>query len=454
MADMAIAVAAILFTVVVANLERMPDGFPEFLAVRLTVKNFLALGLLAAFWNRIFHGLQVYAGGRRIPELIKACMAGAPLFLLLPVLSNSGAYSIWAALVGWLAAAILSITVRYLVLGFRSRYRGRLSRNLIIVGSGPRAQQLYQGIRDNPDLCYNLFGFVDSNFKPVSEEIGDRMLGTLEDLEAILMDRPVDEVLVALPIKSCYDGIQRAIYVCEKAGVACRYLCDVFRSEVARRCPERTEEDSFVSLEVVQEDARHQVKWVLDMAGALAGIVLLAPLMLLITVVIKLTSPGPAIFRQLRYGRNRRLFRMYKFRTMVAGAEEEQASLEPINEAAGPVFKIKNDPRITRFGRLLRKTSLDELPQLFNVLLGQMSLVGPRPLPIRDVERFDRISSMRRFSVRPGITCLWQVNGRSDVDFDHWIELDLEYIDNWSLGLDFKILAQTLPAVVKGVGAA
>jgi lipopolysaccharide/colanic/teichoic acid biosynthesis glycosyltransferase len=160
------------------------------------------------------------------------------------------------------------------------------------------------------------------------------------------------------------------------------------------------------------------------------------------------------LFQQVRIGRNKRRFFIYKFRTMVPNAEKMLPALEVLNEAAGPVFKIRNDPRMTPIGRLLRRTSLDELPQLFNVLRGDMSLVGPRPLPVRDYEGFDQDWQRRRFSVRPGITCLWQVRGRSNIGFDHWMKLDLQYLDEWSIWLDVKILAQTIPAVLKGSGAA
>jgi lipopolysaccharide/colanic/teichoic acid biosynthesis glycosyltransferase len=175
--------------------------------------------------------------------------------------------------------------------------------------------------------------------------------------------------------------------------------------------------------------------------------------MLAIAAAIRLTSPGAALFVQERYGLHKRRFRMYKFRTMVADAERLQAELESCNEAQGPVFKIRNDPRITAIGRFLRKTSLDEFPQFLNALKGEMSLVGPRPLPLRDVSRFDDASLMRRFSVKPGLTCLWQINDRSQSNFDRWIALDLRYIDEWSLKLDLKILAHTVPAVIKGIGA-
>jgi exopolysaccharide biosynthesis polyprenyl glycosylphosphotransferase len=205
---------------------------------------------------------------------------------------------------------------------------------------------------------------------------------------------------------------------------------------------------------VAADDERLVVKRLLDIAIASTALLFLAPLMLTIAILIKLQSNGPVFFVQERYGLHKRRFRMLKFRTMVVDAEALQAKYEANNEAQGPVFKIRNDPRMTGIGPVLRRTSLDELPQFINVLAGNMSLVGPRPLPARDVLRFEEPWLMRRFSVKPGLTCLWQINGRSDVGFDKWIRLDLEYIDNWSLALDLRILALTVPAVIRGAGAA
>jgi exopolysaccharide biosynthesis polyprenyl glycosylphosphotransferase len=196
------------------------------------------------------------------------------------------------------------------------------------------------------------------------------------------------------------------------------------------------------------------VKRILDVTLSLVLLVAVAPLLVLVGLMVKLTSKGPVLFRQERIGRNKRRFFIYKFRTMVVNAEKLQSALQELNEASGPVFKIRNDPRMTPIGRLLRRASLDELPQLFNVLRGDMSLVGPRPLPLRDYAGFDQDWQRRRFSVRPGITCLWQVNGRSNIGFDHWMKLDLQYLDEWSIWLDVKILAQTIPAVLRGSGAA
>jgi exopolysaccharide biosynthesis polyprenyl glycosylphosphotransferase len=227
-----------------------------------------------------------------------------------------------------------------------------------------------------------------------------------------------------------------------------RFLSDVFNNpDLSHDIPVIT------SSAGLEPSAATGVKRALDVFVSLFMLTLLAPLAAVIIVAIKLTSPGPTHFGQERLGLNKHRFRMLKFRTMGVNAEAQQAALEELNEAEGPVFKIKNDPRVTSIGRLLRKTSLDELPQLFNVLKGDMSLVGPRPLPVKDYEGFDEDWHRRRFSVRPGMTCLWQVGGRSDVSFSRWMELDMEYIDNWSLGLDLRILARTVPAVLRGSGA-
>jgi lipopolysaccharide/colanic/teichoic acid biosynthesis glycosyltransferase len=191
----------------------------------------------------------------------------------------------------------------------------------------------------------------------------------------------------------------------------------------------------------------------MDIAISALLLILLIPVFIIIAISIKISSRGSVLFIQDRIGLNKRVFRLYKFRTMVENAEQKQDLLESLNEMSGPAFKIKNDPRIHKIGRFLRKTSLDELPQLFNVLKGDMSLVGPRPLPVRDYNGFEIDWHRRRFSVLPGLTCLWQVNGRNNIPFDKWMELDLEYIDKWTLMLDFRILMKTIPTILRGSGA-
>jgi exopolysaccharide biosynthesis polyprenyl glycosylphosphotransferase len=299
-----------------------------------------------------------------------------------------------------------------------------------------------------------VLGFVDSvanETVPRSRFVVRRTLGALDDLERILLREHVDEVHVGLPIRSHYGQIQEAIRVCERVGVKLVYPTDVFDTVLAR--PYFDSSSPRVALRFVTEGFPVLVKRAMDVAGAALMLAVVGPLMIAVALAIKATSSGPVLFRQERYGLNRRRFVILKFRTMVQRAENMQAALEPHNEADGPVFKMAHDPRTTPLGRVLRRTSIDELPQLFNVLTGDMSLVGPRPLPLRDVARITRASDMRRFSVRPGITGLWQVSGRATLDFDKWIRLDLSYIDGWSLLLDVAILARTVPAVVRGTGA-
>jgi exopolysaccharide biosynthesis polyprenyl glycosylphosphotransferase len=283
--------------------------------------------------------------------------------------------------------------------------------------------------------------------------VKEHWLGPLDQLEHILMHAVVDEVLIALPVKSHYAAIQRTIDECERAGVESRYSPDVFVSRLARPCVESLDGEAAVAMKVVNDDYRVAIKRMIDIVGAGLGLLVLAPLLLAIAVAIVTTSPGPVIFGQERYGWRKRRFIMYKFRTMVTDAEALQATLESRNEAQGPVFKLSVDPRVTPLGRVLRKTSLDELPQLWNILRGEMSLIGPRPLPLRDVNRFSDGWLMRRFSVLPGLTGLWQVSGRSNLPFGEWMQLDLQYIDGWSLSLDLDILLRTIPAVLRGTGA-
>jgi exopolysaccharide biosynthesis polyprenyl glycosylphosphotransferase len=450
-----------VFTAV--NWDQMPDGLGGFLTIRITVKNLIVTMVFLAACTAAFCAFGLTKPSRSAPfwkELVKvatACTVAAVFALIFPLTSNSDAFSNRMVLY-FLPAAILACLCGRLVACYCTQWLARAlsgHRDLIIVGSGPRAADLYARVWNPGDSFCRVLGFVDSpNNHLVPSGIQSQMLGTLDDLENILMRQPVDEVLIALPAKSCYEQIQTAIKTCERAGVEAKYLSDIFEVSIARPRFESHERTSVVSFKVVRDGYRLLVKRWIDIAGATVGLIVLGPFMLMIAAAIKLTSPGPALFTQERYGFHKRRFRMYKFRTMVVDAEKLQAGLESQNEAAGPVFKIRNDPRVTSIGRMLRKTSLDELPQFFNVLQGKMSLVGPRPLPKRDVSNFDDSSLMRRFSMRPGLTCLWQISGRSNTSFEEWILQDLAYIDRWSLGLDMQILAKTIPAVMKGTGAA
>jgi exopolysaccharide biosynthesis polyprenyl glycosylphosphotransferase len=322
----------------------------------------------------------------------------------------------------------------------------------VLVGSGPLAKRLYNQLLAEPLRKVSVVGFVDTFPHAAMAGAGAAYLGNVADLEHILMRRVVDDVFIGLPVKSCYDDIRHSLAACARVGIPASYSGDLFGGHPPRhRSPGGGA--SVVSLSRAPRTEMLLAKRIMDVVGAGTVLVIASPVMLLIAIAVKLSSPGPAVFAQRRYGYMKRQFRMFKFRTMVSGAEALQADLEDRNEATGPVFKIRADPRVTRVGRFLRRTSLDELPQLWNVVKGDMSLVGPRPLPARDVSRFAEPWLMRRFSVPPGLTCLWQVSGRSDVGFNQWIQLDLEYIDRWSYWLDLQILLRTIPAVLKGLGA-
>ncbi len=455
--DTVVAVGVLLGAFLLANVQRMPDGLDDFLSMRITLKNLVMLGGFAVAWRLACAGAGLYAwqrvreGGPEAIRVLAACTVGGTLALVFPLISKTGAFSFAAVLYFWIGTSAAMLGLRRLIRLATTPGPGAV-REIVIVGSGPRALKVYRDLCQESTL-YRVLGFVDSPALASGETAG-LMLGTLEQLESLLMHRAVDEVFIALPVRSRHREIQAAIQVCERVGVRAKYLADVFDHVAAKPRGEESGEFAFTAMVMAPEDHRMVLKRAIDVAGALIALAIALPVMVVSAIAIKLTSPGPAFFVQERYGFNRRRFRMFKFRTMVAGAETAQASLEDRNEAEGPVFKIKDDPRITGVGKLLRRTSVDELPQLVNVLMGDMSLVGPRPLPVRDVRRFSEAALMRRFSMRPGITCLWQISGRSNVGFEDWIKLDLRYIDEWSLGRDFLILARTLPAVLKGNGAA
>ncbi len=265
-------------------------------------------------------------------------------------------------------------------------------------------------------------------------------------------------MIIDLPLNTFYRQTQNIVRHCLEQGVLVRFLSDSFYL-LRNMNLARVRFDDFEGEVLLTVQNSSMAGWTIlakrafDYLVALLLFVIFSPVFLLIAVLIKATSPGPVFFVQPRVGLNKRLFRMYKFRTMIPGAEDKQAELEHLNEVDGPVFKMRFDPRITSVGKFLRRTSLDELPQLINVLLGDMSLVGPRPLPMRDYQGFNSDWHRRRFSVRPGITCLWQVTGRCNLSFEDWMALDMYYIDQWSFGLDLKILIQTLPAIFREKGA-
>ena len=321
-------------------------------------------------------------------------------------------------------------------------------REVLIVGSGRGGQAAFAEMVDSP--VYNVVGVLDDEFVGTAQ-MRERYLGGLELLDLLLKENPVSVVYCSLPVKSMYEPIQQVIAVCEQFGIEVRHSSHLFQTTIAQL--DRKPGKNYSILRMVRDDSTRYAKRAMDILGAGALLVLSLPILIAAGIAIKITCPGPIFFSQDRYGLHRRRFRMFKLRTMVVNAEVLQAQLEHQNELGGPVFKIRQDPRVTKIGAFLRKTSIDELPQLWNVMIGDMSLVGPRPLAVRDVLKIEDSAQLRRFSVLPGITCIWQMSGRNNTDFANWIRQDLEYIDSWSLLLDVKILIGTVPAVLWGKGA-
>jgi exopolysaccharide biosynthesis polyprenyl glycosylphosphotransferase len=289
--------------------------------------------------------------------------------------------------------------------------------------------------------------------EPIHDRLVAEVLGTADDLEEVLKRHVVAEVFIAGNGDSQRAAMQQCIRVLERFGIPFALPACGFRFGRARPEYERAVADGYIHyLSVRHKPVQLAIKRLVDVAASSVALALLSPLMIVVAILIKLTSRGPILFKQQRVGRHGRPFHMLKFRSMVVNAEELKAKLMALNEQAGPVFKMKRDPRITPVGRFIRKYSVDELPQLINVLRGEMSLVGPRPPVPSEVARYEAWQR-RRLSVRPGLTCVWQVSGRNEISFEEWMYLDMQYIDHWSLGQDFQLILKTVPVVLTGRGA-
>jgi len=323
----------------------------------------------------------------------------------------------------------------------RNIQTGRYTRSVILVGAAERNAEFERLLSDHP--AWNMTVLAKIEPDP----------GLINTLSAMLHRNPVSCVIFNVT-QTSFSEVEQAILVCETEGIEAWLVADFVKTSIARATV-----DDFYGKPLLVFRTTPDISWqlickrIIDVIGSGTALIVMGPLLMLpLAVIIKLTSPGPILFRQKRSGLHGRLFMMYKFRSMVTNAEMLRAELEAYNEQTGPVFKIKDDPRVTPIGRFLRRTSLDELPQLWNVLSGEMSLVGPRPPIPGEVEQYHPWHR-RRLSMKPGITCLWQIGGRNNIAFEEWMKLDLQYIDNWSLWLDLKILARTVPVVASGLGA-
>ena len=349
--------------------------------------------------------------------------------------------------------ALMTLASRLLLRVALERYRrqGRNLRYVLVLGAGTRAQQFAAKLESHRELGLRIAGFLhDRPFESLPTPW--RRLGGLNDLETVLHSRVIDEVAICLPF-SQWDKIDAITHLCEEEGKIVRIPMDVLDHAVTAGRVEDLDGTPVFSLVSGPDRALAlAAKRLIDIAAAGVGLIIVSPILAVTALAVRLGDGGPILFRQRRVGLHGRPFDMIKLRSMTVDAEDRLPELKTRNEIAGQAFKLSADPRVTRVGRFLRRTSLDELPQLWNVLWGEMSLVGPRPLPIRD---YDQLLPWhrKRYLVLPGMTGLWQVSGRIDLSFDELVRLDFYYIENWSLWLDISILAKTLPAVLARRGA-
>jgi exopolysaccharide biosynthesis polyprenyl glycosylphosphotransferase len=421
----------------------------------------LPLVFVLLSWAATAWAFEVYGGYRTrspLAEVARIAKALATSALVLAAAAFFLKHPMSRLLTGlYFLSALALVAGTRLVLRFLARAfrrRGYNTRRYAIVGMGELAEAIARTFASHPQWGFQLAGYV----LPVQRldvqvpAPPGTVLGTLGDLENILDEHVLDEVVFAVP-RVDLPGVEKAILLCEEQGVAVVMSLEPFRiGKADLSLFELSDRPMLVLSRTPSNSLSLIAKRAFDVFVSAAVLFVLSPAFLAIAVAIKLESPGPVFFRQRRVGRNGRSFMMLKFRSMFRDAEERLAALRAHNEMSGPVFKMANDPRVTRVGKFLRKTSLDELPQFWNVLMGDMSVVGPRPPIPAEVKQYKRWQR-RRLSVKPGITCTWQVSGRNNIDFDRWMELDLEYIDNWSLWRDMEICLKTVPAVLTSRGA-
>lgn len=324
---------------------------------------------------------------------------------------------------------------------------------ILIVGTGEKAMLVADRLQPWREWGYHIVGFLRAQ---QADEVVPSLpvLGSIEDLPKLLQDDALtDEVIFAGIERNDLEAFDDLVRLCEELGIRTRVAADLVPPSASRVTLECLDSLPLITFSPGQEHGAAVIaKRIIDFVVASLGLVILLPLMLFSAIAIKFTSPGPVFYRQVRCGLYGRRFTLMKFRTMIDGAEDRLWEIRHLNEMDGPVFKMRNDPRVTPLGRFLRKTSIDELPQLWNVIKGEMSIVGPRAPLFEEVEHYS-IRQRRRLSVKPGITCSWQVSGRSNISFERWMDMDLEYIDNWSVWLDIQIILKTIPAVFTGRGA-
>ncbi len=324
-------------------------------------------------------------------------------------------------------------------------------RKALIYGAGENGKRVVEMLTENPQSDITPIGFIDCRKRGLWSFRDVALIGGIESLQRTALEGQVDLLFMAAEPEDLQDS-QRVFELAEQMGIPVCVLPHIYRTRISACHLERFNgQPALVYSSARPKSVSTLAKETVDRLVAGIGLIAISPLLALTAIAVKMTSKGPALFKQTRLGQNGAPFGVYKFRTMCVDAESKKKTLQQKNEMSGPMFKIKADPRITPLGKILRKYSVDELPQLINVLKGEMSLVGPRPALPKEVAKFSPWQR-RKLAVKPGLTCIWQVSGRNNIDFEDWMKLDLEYIDNWSLWLDAKIIARTAPTVLKGTG--
>lgn len=418
------------------------------LAVPIWITTMSYYGIYDDFRTKTFSDILwniVWTGG------VTVLLLGSATFILKTELISRSYIGVFVftgiVLLGFEKALISKILHVILQSGYNLFY-------ILIVGTGRRAHNLIEVIKAHSDWGFQVVGLIDDDPKLLGKEImGYPVIGRIRDIPRILHESVIDRVIFAVP-RMWLNRIENAIHHCETEGVSTAVCVDLYGTQSSN-----LQQSNFAGIPLIIFQTFRAKEWqiffkrILDILITIIAMILLSPVLLFATMGIKLTSKGPVFFRQRRVGLNGRQFTLYKFRSMYVGSEIRRRELDRQNEMNGPVFKMKRDPRVTRFGRFLRKFSIDELPQFINVFKGDMSVVGPRPPLPEEVNMYES-RYRRRLCMKPGITCIWQVSGRNKIDFDEWMEMDLRYIDTFSLWLDFKILFRTVFVVLTGYGAA
>lgn len=422
------------------QVDRITDFYPDYFWLFLVV---IPMSPLILDWQG-YYERPIFSPRREMAwQVAKACAISAIFLIVIQfLLRRPGARGVYV-LFGFSSFALIMLKGELMRWIYESKLgQEQFKRRIMLIGTPADCEGLRKTLRSTAREI-EIIGEYDLNAR------------TIDEVVAFIHEHSVNTVVIEAG-HTVLAQIEQVINVCELEGVETWLLADFFKTQISR-----TSLDNFFGRPVFVFHTGPEKPWsqagkqVIDLIGGVILLAISGPLVMVpIAIIIKLTSKGPIFFKQERAGLNGKPFVMYKFRTMVSNAEQLKQELAALNEMSGPVFKVTNDPRVTKFGRFLRKSSLDELPQLFNVLRFEMSLVGPRPLPVDEVKRFDDVRHRRRLSVRPGLTCLWQISGRNDLkDFKEWVRLDLFYIDNWSLWLDMKILWKTAWVVLLAKGA-